>query len=189
MPINQKRVIDLIIAGRDFQRAFLALEAQIADLWQRYKGKLVTAEDALRILASTGGEHLLDQPGKSEATLTAEYRHFKANARRNELAAQRQERRRRKKGAKTRIIHDPFAPSTPAPAIPAVMQDSLNEDPESRGSVLPTASTDEDFTEAQKLAGLAKLEDPVAKALTDKWLKKDETGEAEPLSGQSPDEQ
>lgn len=95
MPITQDRMIKLITAAQDFDRALTLAESIVQSAYSRVAKGETSAEDELAQLgAQIVASFLLRHPIDSASTLAVEASHFKKAAKRNRRAQRQQAAKR-----------------------------------------------------------------------------------------------
>lgn len=152
MPITQSRMIALIQAAQDYQRALdqvtemIEMQRQLVEEGQR------THQQACEILfLSAHAKFLLSQPVESALTILAEARHFKLNQRRND-----------RKAAKARDRRSPGLRPQYSTTAPRSIHSAPEPDPSLYQQFSGDAPTTETWTERQARAdaGLDAMAEP-----------------------------
>lgn len=120
MSITQQRMIEVINAGLDYKIAFETLIKEIDEAHQLAQGGRLSTQVALETIHAIAGTGLLKKPAASRTALELEYKYFRANWKRNQRQAIKQQRNRKEAGIQPRLprVHSQFIETT----IPAELE-------------------------------------------------------------------
>lgn len=171
MPITQSRMITIISAAADYQKAFTIFLAKIDKIAELWKAGAISSEDAMAqvfVFSTPPQRHaLLLQNPESPGIVYAELKHYRLNSRRNDKSRRKAAELRRESGTTPRApSSSPFrvisAPLTAEPSIPAP-QPSQAAQTETRGSTKLAVEYLAKYEREQRQAELTSFEMEQAK--------------------------